>query len=93
MFSGYFGSFDEARPANYKKFTLALGVFEACGAVSVILTVIWLNAYLGGFSWSDESKVFNYHPLFMLMGMVFLYGNGELVGEGGGGCLKLCSQP
>ncbi|KAA3670792.1 uncharacterized protein DEA37_0004960, partial [Paragonimus westermani] len=44
------------------------------GVLCVILTGIWLGAYWGGFSWTDV-RIFNYHPLFMVLGLVFLYGD------------------
>lgn len=43
----------------------------------MILTGAWLGAYWGGFSWTDSRVLFNYHPLFMVLGLVFLYGDGE----------------
>lgn len=33
----------------------------------------------GGFGWSDPDLQFNWHPLLMVFGFVFLYGNGILV--------------
>ncbi|CAG2169486.1 unnamed protein product, partial [Oppiella nova] len=39
---------------------------------------LWTNKYLGGFSLSTPEQSFNYHPLLMVTGMVFLNANGNL---------------
>ena len=39
---------------------------------------VWLNNYLGGFAWDGTSKEFNLHPLCMVCGLVFLYGECKL---------------
>ena len=42
----------------------------------VILGGSWMGTYHKGFGW-DISTVFNYHPLFMTIGMIYLYGDGK----------------
>jgi len=45
----------------------------------VIMIGIWMGNFRGGFAWHDKVAIeFNYHPLFMTLGLVFLYGNGRL---------------
>jgi cytochrome b-561 len=40
----------------------------------VILIAVWMGSY-GGFGWTDEPALqFNYHPMFMSIGIIFLYG-------------------
>ena len=44
----------------------------------VIMVGVWLNKFLGGFAWDGTSKEFNLHPLCMVCGIIFLYGEGKL---------------
>ena len=45
----------------------------------VVLVSIWTGHFMGGFSGSDANLVFNWHPLLMVISLIFLYGNGILV--------------
>jgi cytochrome b-561 len=61
-------------------FTFLVVVAEVFALTAVIIVGIWMGNFRGGFAWNDApEKEFNYHPLFMILGMVFLYGNAILV--------------
>ena len=46
--------------------------------IAVILMGVWMGHYRGGFAWSSEPDIqFNWHPMLMLLGLVYLYGNGN----------------
>ncbi|XP_059085102.1 transmembrane ascorbate-dependent reductase CYB561-like isoform X1 [Tigriopus californicus] len=53
-------------------------VAQVAGFVTVILTGIWMGHYRGGFAWSGDNQ-FNWHPLLMVMSLIYLYGNGILI--------------
>lgn len=46
------------------------------GLLSLVL--FWVVYYRGGFAWrEDVAKEFNYHPVLMITGFIFLMGHGE----------------
>jgi hypothetical protein len=75
------GSYDEighsVDPHQQLKFTVAVIASQVVGFLMIILGGSWMGSYHGGYGW-DIATVFNYHPLFMTMGMIFLYGDGKL---------------
>jgi len=63
---------------------LFLGCFlavEACGLLAVIMTIAWVAQFKGGVAWSrtEMGISFNWHPILMTLGLIFLYGNGALI--------------
>ena len=60
------------------KFTLGFIIAQVVGLIMVILGGSWMGSYHKGFGW-DISTVFNYHPLFMSIGMIYLYGDGKWI--------------
>ena len=50
------------------------------GLVAVVLVGIWMQNYRNGFALStkDPGIEFNWHPLFMTIGLIYLYGNGKI---------------
>jgi len=63
---------------------LFLGSFlavEVLGLLAVILTIHWVNSFKGGVKWgyTDLGISFNWHPILMTLGLIFLYGNGALI--------------
>ena len=67
------GSSDPVRDLAH--LTAGIIACQVVGLVMVILVGVWMGNHLNGFSW-DATLVFNYHPLFMTIGMIFLYGDG-----------------
>ena len=62
------------------KLTTGIIAAQVIGFIMVILCGIWMGTYEGGggFGW-DITTVFNYHPLFMTIGMIFLFGDGNFL--------------
>lgn len=49
---------------------------QLLGLTVVALTGTWLGLYRGGIAW-ESTLQFNVHPLCMVIGLVFLQGDGE----------------
>jgi len=75
------GNFDEIGSTRVSLRWFSWMVFSAqvIGVIAVILVAVLFGQYRGGFAWqSTPGKEFNYHPLFMTLGMVFFYGDAIL---------------
>ena len=58
--------------------TVLLVLVEIALTIPVIMMLWWVFGYMGGVSWSSTTKYkFNWHPIAMIIGMFFLFGNGE----------------
>ena len=61
-------------------FTPLTIVMEVLGVILITLVTVWCSHFRGGFSWrSNPGLEFNWHPLLMTIGFVFLYANGMLI--------------
>lgn len=66
----------EAPQQHLKGFITIFGVAEAVGALTVILVTVWAGHYRDGFTWRSNPDIqFNWHPVLMTLGMIFLYAN------------------
>ncbi|XP_053209509.1 lysosomal membrane ascorbate-dependent ferrireductase CYB561A3-like isoform X2 [Panonychus citri] len=74
--TGYSSSIEShGYPITAGAFKLILLFSHLIGILVIVLTILWTNKYLGGYGWAIPSTEFNYHPLFLIIGMVYLYGN------------------
>lgn len=60
------------RLVNFRIFYL---VAQMLGITIIILMGSWISLYLGGFGWSTPAIEFNWHPMLMTIGMIYLFGN------------------
>ncbi|XP_011160606.1 cytochrome b561 isoform X2 [Solenopsis invicta] len=57
-----------------------LSITEGCGVLLIILMFVWTGYYRNGFSWRSNPQLeFNWHPLLMIIALVFLYANAMLI--------------
>ena len=62
---------------GFKPLTILM---EVIGIILIILVAIWCSKYRHGFTWSSNPALeFNWHPLLMVIGFVFLYANGTAI--------------
>ncbi|CAF1427548.1 unnamed protein product [Adineta ricciae] len=74
------GKFDQigSNRITLQWFSLMVLTSQIVGVFAIILLAILFGQYRGGFGWTDIDKEFNYHPLFMTLGMIFFYGDAIL---------------
>lgn len=53
-------------------------LLQLLGGLLILLIFSWLFGYCGGFGWSDANVRFNFHPICMIIGMVYMSGNSIL---------------
>lgn len=68
---------EERSSENLEGFKPLTILMQIIGATLIILVIIWCGNYRGGFAWNSNPELeFNWHPLLMVVGFVFLYANG-----------------
>ncbi|XP_055625354.1 plasma membrane ascorbate-dependent reductase CYBRD1 [Toxorhynchites rutilus septentrionalis] len=68
---------------SLNNFRLLYLITQMVGITLIILVSSWVGVHLNGLAWTSRPSVqFNWHPLLMTMGMIFLYGNSILVYRG-----------
>ncbi|XP_030081839.1 cytochrome b reductase 1 isoform X2 [Drosophila hydei] len=56
---------------------------QLCGLTMIVLVGTWIGQHFGGLGGTDNPKQeFNWHPLFMTIGFIYLYGNSILIYRG-----------
>lgn len=70
----------QTQSQSLKGFIPLLSLTEGCGVLLVSLVLVWTCYYRNGFSWRSNPQLeFNWHPLLMIIGLVFLYANAMLI--------------
>ncbi|XP_064290570.1 plasma membrane ascorbate-dependent reductase CYBRD1 [Passer domesticus] len=59
---------------GYGRFLALLASALLVGFVSVILSLVWVFHYREGLSWDGSSAEFNWHPVLIVTGFVFIQG-------------------
>jgi len=53
---------------------------QSLGVLSMAFVITWTKKFLGGFDWEEGSgKKFNWHPVFMVLAMLYLQGNAIII--------------
>ncbi|XP_056640639.1 transmembrane ascorbate-dependent reductase CYB561 [Diorhabda carinulata] len=72
----------EARTEHQKvkHYQLLYTLTTSIGIGTIILVLFWILYYQNGFAWQSLPRVqFNWHPLLMIIGMVFFYSQAMLI--------------
>jgi len=61
-------------------YNVAVTASQLAGILVIVLVAIWMSQYRGGFAWSSNPGLeFNYHPVLMTIGLIFLYAEAILI--------------
>lgn len=70
---------------GYWRFLALLGSALLVGFLSVIFALVWVLHYREGLGWDGSALEFNWHPVLMVTGFVFIQGIGTGTSWGGAG--------
>ncbi|NXX45365.1 CYBR1 reductase, partial [Tricholaema leucomelas] len=59
---------------GYVQFLALLVSALLVGFVSVVFSLVWVFQYRGGLSWDGSAQQFNWHPILIITGFVFIQG-------------------
>ncbi|XP_034431037.1 LOW QUALITY PROTEIN: cytochrome b reductase 1 [Hippoglossus hippoglossus] len=59
---------------NFRQFLVALFAAVLFGVVSIIFVLVWVLQYREGLAWDGALGEFNWHPLLMVTGFIFIQG-------------------
>ena len=62
---------------NARTYNQLFGATLVIGFTLLLFTSIWIIKYLGGVGFASPKIIFNFHPLFMVIGFILFYSNGE----------------
>lgn len=66
---------DQQKTENTAGLLQLFVVAEIVGLLAVVLVFYWCFSFNSGFGFSAQ-PLFNWHPLFMTIGLIYLMGNG-----------------
>lgn len=69
----------EADHRIHKRFNALYGLTSGLGILLIVLMLTWIVRYQNGFGVSDADKEFNWHPMLMVLGLIFTYAQSMLV--------------
>ena len=61
---------------DYKQFVFAFLAAVSFGLISIIFVLTWVLHYREGLAWDGGAAEFNWHPVLIVVGFVFLQGIG-----------------
>ncbi|XP_058046696.1 plasma membrane ascorbate-dependent reductase CYBRD1 [Ahaetulla prasina] len=64
---------------GYKLFLAFLASALLLGVLSVVFALVWVLHYREGLAWDGDSAEFNWHPVLIITGFVFIQGIGIIV--------------
>lgn len=62
---------------SFRLFLAALCVCAVAGVASIIFVLTWVLHYKEGLGWDGGLAEFNWHPVLIVIGFIFLQGMGK----------------
>lgn len=62
---------------NFRHFVVSLSAALFFGVASIVFVAVWVSHYGEGVAWDGGPAEFNWHPVLVVSGFIFLQGLGE----------------